>query len=174
MVQYFKVLFRRVRRCLDSFTRSRFLQEINLKVIEHPPYSPDLAPCDFWLFPKLKEMLAGRHYESRTIIGCSVYQCTSMKDIPASEYREAFRKWIERCKRVISSQGEYIEDLTEKNKCLVTKVRSAMLFHEFMKYPSVLLVLLCHKTKSNTHFLYCTHMIGARNNDRFFMLFYYI
>ena len=23
------------------------------KTVPHPPYSPDLAPCDFWLFPKL-------------------------------------------------------------------------------------------------------------------------
>jgi transposase len=27
-----------------------------------PPYSPDLAPCDFWLFPKLKSMLKGRRF----------------------------------------------------------------------------------------------------------------
>ena len=85
---------------------ANYLQEINLKVIEHPPYSPDLAPCDFWLFPKLKEMLAGRHYESRTSIGCSVYQC--MKHIPVSEYREAFRKWKKRCKKVVSSQRERV------------------------------------------------------------------
>ena len=39
---------------------TNYLQEINLKVIEHPPYSPNLAPCDIWLFPELKEMLAGR------------------------------------------------------------------------------------------------------------------
>jgi hypothetical protein len=25
----------------------------------HPPYSPDLASCDFWLFPKLKDVLKG-------------------------------------------------------------------------------------------------------------------
>ena len=30
----------------------------------HPSYSPDLAPCDSWLFPKLKEKLTGRRYET--------------------------------------------------------------------------------------------------------------
>ena len=31
--------------------------------IDHPPYSPDLSPCDFWLFPRLKEMLARQCFE---------------------------------------------------------------------------------------------------------------
>jgi hypothetical protein len=32
--------------------------------MEHPPYSPDLAPSDFFfLFPKIKEILKGRHFE---------------------------------------------------------------------------------------------------------------
>ena len=32
------------------------------ETVPHPPYSPDLAPCDFWLFPKLKENLRGNRY----------------------------------------------------------------------------------------------------------------
>jgi len=31
-----------------------FLAKKNIPVLPHPPYSPDLAPCDFYLFPKLK------------------------------------------------------------------------------------------------------------------------
>ena len=27
---------------------------MGIKTVPHPPYSPDLAPCDFWLFPKLR------------------------------------------------------------------------------------------------------------------------
>ena len=30
----------------------------------HPPYSPDLAPCDFWLFPKVKMIMKGKGFES--------------------------------------------------------------------------------------------------------------
>ena len=33
---------------------------IYIKIVPYPPYSPDLAPCDFWLFPKLR----GCHYET--------------------------------------------------------------------------------------------------------------
>ena len=28
---------------------------MGIKIVPHPPYSPDLAPCDFWLFPKLRD-----------------------------------------------------------------------------------------------------------------------
>jgi hypothetical protein len=33
-------------------------------IVPHPPYSPDLAPCDFALFPKLKMKLKGRRFET--------------------------------------------------------------------------------------------------------------
>jgi histone-lysine N-methyltransferase SETMAR len=33
-------------------------------VLHHAPYSPDLAPCDFFLFPKLKNSLKGTHFQS--------------------------------------------------------------------------------------------------------------
>ena len=37
---------------------------LGFEVAEHPAYSPDLAPSDFHWFPKLKEHLRGRYYES--------------------------------------------------------------------------------------------------------------
>ena len=36
---------------------------MGVKTVPHPPYSPDLAPYDFWLFPKLKEKLRGSCHE---------------------------------------------------------------------------------------------------------------
>ena len=46
-----------------------YLKESGLDVLDHPPYSPDLYPCDFWLFRRLKEMLAGHRFESLYGIG---------------------------------------------------------------------------------------------------------
>ena len=37
---------------------------MGIKTVPHTPYSRDLAPCDFWLFPKLKEKLRGYRYET--------------------------------------------------------------------------------------------------------------
>ena len=36
-----------------STTLQEYLKESMLDVLDHPPYSPDLSPCDFWLFPRL-------------------------------------------------------------------------------------------------------------------------
>ena len=73
------------------------------------PYSPDLSPCDFWLFPKLKEMLAGHRFESRCGIGSVVYQC--LQHIPKEDYRAAFRKWVDWCKMCVEADEAYFEGL---------------------------------------------------------------
>ena len=41
---------------------NQYLSENRISTLPHPAYSPDLAPYDFWLFPKLKELLAGNKY----------------------------------------------------------------------------------------------------------------
>ena len=41
-----------------------FLASEKVKVLNYPPYSPDLSPCDFFLFPRLKKMLSGNKYTS--------------------------------------------------------------------------------------------------------------
>ena len=40
-----------------------FLATKQITVLEHPAYSPDLAPNDFFLLPKIKDILKGRHFD---------------------------------------------------------------------------------------------------------------
>jgi transposase len=49
---------------LSLKTVKTFLAKHKIPVLEHPPYSPDLAPCDFFLFPKIKSALKGTRFES--------------------------------------------------------------------------------------------------------------
>ena len=56
-----------------SATVQEYLKESGLDVLDYPPYSPELCPCDSWLFPRLKETLAGHRFESRCGIGSAVY-----------------------------------------------------------------------------------------------------
>ena len=42
------------------------LRQFGWEVLNHPPYSPDLAPCDFFLFPKLKKMMKGIKFATET------------------------------------------------------------------------------------------------------------
>ena len=39
---------------LNSILVTYYLTKIGINTVPQPPYSPDLAPCDFWLFPKLR------------------------------------------------------------------------------------------------------------------------
>ena len=49
---------------LASVVATAKLVELGYELLPHPPYSPDLAPCDFFLFPNLKKSLAGQKCES--------------------------------------------------------------------------------------------------------------
>src|SRR5215469_7340867 len=42
----------------------KFLANRNVAVLHHPPHSPDLVPADYFLFPKLKLSLKGRHFQT--------------------------------------------------------------------------------------------------------------
>ena len=57
-----------------------FLASEKVKVLNHPPDSPDLRPCDFFLFPRLKKMLSGNKYTSRSSLASAIYQC--LQQIP--------------------------------------------------------------------------------------------
>jgi hypothetical protein len=46
----------------SSLQALRFLAGKGISAVDHPPYSPDLAPADFWLFPEQKNMLKGKHF----------------------------------------------------------------------------------------------------------------
>ena len=46
------------------FKFSQFLAKNNMTVIPHSPYSCDLAPCDFFRFPKLKLRMKGRRFDT--------------------------------------------------------------------------------------------------------------
>ena len=88
----------------DKFaTVQEYLKESGLDVLDHPPYRPDLSACNFWLFPRLKEMLAGHRFESRCGIGSAVYQC--LQHIPKEDYQAAFWKWVDRCKMFLEADG---------------------------------------------------------------------
>ena len=72
-----------------SATVQEYLKESGLDVLDQPPYSTDLSPCDFWLFPKLKEMLVGHHFESRCSIGSAVHRC--LQHIPNEDCRAVLK-----------------------------------------------------------------------------------
>ncbi|UYV61654.1 RPS10 [Cordylochernes scorpioides] len=71
-----------------------FLAKIGTQILPQPPYSPDIAPNDFFLFPKLKAVLKGRHFDTREdIIEKSLL---ALKSIPKEAYKNCFDNWEKR------------------------------------------------------------------------------
>jgi transposase len=72
-----------------------------------PPYSPDLAPCDLFLFQTVKTALNRCHFESTEDIQRSVTQV--LNDIPQNVFQECYKQWQHLWKRRMQAQGMYIE-----------------------------------------------------------------
>ena len=62
---------------------------MGIKTVPHSPYSPDLGPCDFWLFPKLR----GCHYE--TIDEMKVVVMKVIDTLTQEDFHGAFQKLLE-------------------------------------------------------------------------------
>lgn len=86
---------------------NNFLTENGIGIVKHPPYSPDLAPCDFWLFSLIKSQLV-THPDAQSL----KRQITEIvAEIDKKEYAKTFEKWKERMQHCINNQGDYFEHL---------------------------------------------------------------
>ena len=72
-----------------------------------PPYSPDWAPSDFFLFPKLKKPMKGHLFS--TIEEIKTASLKELKAIPQNDYQKCFDDWKKRWHKCIISNGEYFE-----------------------------------------------------------------
>ena len=76
---------------------------MGIKTVPQPPYSPDLASCDFWLFPKLK----GCRYETIEEMKEAVMKV--IDTVTQEELDGAFQKLFERYNKCIVAGGDYFE-----------------------------------------------------------------
>ena len=84
-----------------------FLDKNNIAVLEQPPYSPDLAPCDFFLFLKLKEVIKGTRFQDSEAIKTAVTR--DLHAIPEESFQECVEAWQKRLEKCIRAQGDYFE-----------------------------------------------------------------
>ena len=80
-----------------------YLTKMGIKTVPHRPYSPDLAPCDFWLFPKLR----GCRYE--TIEEMKEAVTKVIDTFTQEDFHGAFQKLLERYNKCIAAGGDYFE-----------------------------------------------------------------
>ena len=83
------------------------IHDCGFKLIEHPPYSPDLAPSDFHLFPKLKTAISRTHFQSDDDV------IHAVDDFLNGQEKDFFKSGGEalkhRWQKGIDTEGDYIE-----------------------------------------------------------------
>jgi len=82
------------------------LMELGFQLVPHPPFSPDLAPSDYYLFPNMKKWLAGRRFYSNeeVIAETNAY----FAELCQSYYSEGINKLEQRWTKCISLKGDYV------------------------------------------------------------------
>ncbi len=81
-----------------------------MRTLPHPPHSPDLAPNNFWFFPRLKRGLKGQVFDNLDNLEDAIHHEISL--IPAFEYSEAvLRSWPMHWGRCLTKDGAYFEGL---------------------------------------------------------------
>jgi hypothetical protein len=93
--------------CHTALSVTQFLTQKGISVVPQPPYSPDLSPCDFFLFPKLKSHLKGHHFGTVDVIQKAVTD--QLKAIPLNDFQHCYEQWEQRLRRCVASQGNYFE-----------------------------------------------------------------
>ena len=86
---------------------SEFLAQNNITTLPHPPYSPGLASCDLFLFPKLKTHLKGHHFGTVENVQAAVTR--ALNNISSEDFLHCYEEWQQCCNRCIQSQGAYFE-----------------------------------------------------------------
>ena len=76
---------------------------MGIKTVRPPPYSPDLAPCNFWLFPKL------RGYRYETIEEMKEALTKVIDTLTQEDLSGALQKLLERYNKCIAAGGDYFE-----------------------------------------------------------------
>ncbi|VVC33042.1 Transposase, type 1 [Cinara cedri] len=91
----------------NALSVKQYLAGKRTPVLEHAPYSPDLAPCDFILFPKMKSALKGTRSESMEAVKQKTAEL--LKALTNEDFQHCFDQWKKRMEMCVARGGEYIE-----------------------------------------------------------------
>ena len=85
---------------------SRFADRFHWELLPHPPYSPDLAPSDFFLFSKLKEHLKGISFKDTNETKQAAKTCLTKWS--ADYFKNGTKGWKHRLEKCINLDGHYV------------------------------------------------------------------
>jgi hypothetical protein len=126
---------------------TEFLVKKNIPTLAHPLYSSDLAPCDFYLFPKLKSKLKGFHFGTVT---------DELRTLIENDFRYCYYQWKERWNHCVTSQGHDCN--IHLNKTSVHLLLGHT-YTDFLKFK-------LHKIIKNA--IFCSDITGTSQSDLYF------
>ena len=85
--------------CCTVSSELQFLTEKSIPVITQPPYPPDLAAGDFWLFPTLEMGLIGMRFTTMEDIKSKA--TAELQKIPKEAFRRWFQQWQDRWSKYV-------------------------------------------------------------------------
>ena len=83
------------------------IHELRFELLDHQPYSPDLAPSDFFLFPGLKIALGEQRFSSNEKVITFVNNYFAEKK--AGYYLDGLQRWEHRWEKCVELQRDYVE-----------------------------------------------------------------
>jgi hypothetical protein len=91
----------------NALSVKQFLVSNNTAVLAHPPYLPDLAPCDFFLFPKIKSMLKEANFVSTDEVKAKTMKLLNC--FRENNLQHCFEQWQHCMQLCLNSEGDYPE-----------------------------------------------------------------
>jgi transposase len=95
--------------CHAALRVREFLAKRSIHVVPHRPYSPDLAPCDFFLFPKLNSTMKGKRFQDVAEIQLNTTR--QLQAIPKQADQTCNEKWKD-CRNL---EGRTLKEITSSN-----------------------------------------------------------
>jgi histone-lysine N-methyltransferase SETMAR len=81
------------------------LEQLGWKILQHPPYSPDISSCDFHAFGPFKEALGGQRFNDDA--GVEAYVRSWLQTRPTSFYEDGISKLPIRWEKCVLKAGAY-------------------------------------------------------------------
>lgn len=90
-----------------SLATTAAIARMGWSVVPHPPYSPDLAPSDFHLFPSMKEDIRGQRFDDLDEVKRAIHSW--VRQCPQDFFRSGFLAWMKRWRKCVEGGGDYVE-----------------------------------------------------------------
>ncbi len=93
--------------CHTSAKTLAVIGESDILMVSHPPYSPDLAPCDYWAFPFIKNHLRGHKFRNLEEVQAAVRRV--FRETSPDQFKSSIQDLPSRWMKCVQNDGQYFE-----------------------------------------------------------------